>query len=179
MLNVGASSPLNLHRKALRAKLNPSASNSSRSVIAHRSFHSSNRSVTSDDHEVTHFDGDNNLHSHSTPQNPSLVSFHAEESPSRDGHDDRDPDPPTVLNIRLSSGGVYGSERGCHRGRFGHQTYVSVFSDSEERNSRSSAPPHKVCIRTFQLGDLSQRYSRHPFQYLAHIRRRGYHMRLL
>lgn len=150
MLNVGASSPLNLHRKVLQAKLNPSASNSSRSVIAHPLFYSSNKSVTSDDRGATHFEGDNDNHFHPIPQNPSLLSFQTEESPSRDGHDDHDRDPPTVLNIRLASGGVYDLER---TGRFGHQSYVSVVSDSDEGHSRSSAPSHKVCNRTFQLDD--------------------------
>lgn len=159
MLNVGASSPLNLHRKALQAKLNPSATNSSRSVIGHRSFYSSNKSVTSDDRGTTDFEGGNNHHPHSIPQNSSLVSFRTEEgSPSRDGHD-RDQDPPTVLNIRLASGGVYGSERSRSRGRSGWRIakthYVNVGSDSEEGNSRSSAPSHTVCNRTFRLGDLS------------------------
>jgi len=157
MLNVGASSPLNLRRKALQARLNPSASNSSRSVIGHRSFHSS-KSVTSDDHGATDLEGGNNHHPHSIPQTPSSASFRTEEaSPSRDGHD-RDQDPPTVLNIRLASGGVYGSESSRSRGRSGQRiakTYVNVASDSEEGNSRSSAPPHTVCNRTLRLGDLS------------------------
>lgn len=179
MLNVGASSPLNLHRKALRAKLNPSASNSSRSVMGHRSFHSSNKSVVSSDHGAIHFEGDNTCHLPSIPQNSSLISFQTEDSPSRDGHDDHDRDPPTVLNIRLASGGVYGSERSLGRGRFGHQTYVSVVSDSEEGDSRSSAPSHKVRNRTFQPSDPSQSHSRHPHQSLAHLHCPGYKPRLL
>jgi len=157
MLNVGASSPLNLHRKALQAKLNPSASNSSRSVIGHRSFYSSNKSMTSDDHGATDLEGGNNHHPHSIPQNSSLVSFRTEEaSPSRDGHD-RGQDPPTVLNIRLASGGVYGSERSRSRGRSSQRiakAHVDVASDSEEGNSRSSAPSHTVCNRSFWLDDL-------------------------
>ena len=178
MLNVGASSPLNLHRKALQAKLNPSASNSSRSVIGHPSFYSNNnKSVTSD---ATNFEGDNSHHPHSIPKNSSLVSFQSEDSPSRDGHYDHDRDPQPVLNIRLASGGIYSSDRSHGRGRLGHQTYVRVVSNSKGGNPRSSTPSHKVCNRTFQLGDhLSQRYSRHPFQSLAHLRCRGYNMRLL
>lgn len=158
MLNVGASSPLNLHRKALQAKLNPSASNSSRSVIAHRSFYSSSKSVTSDDRGVTDLGGGNNHHPHSIPQNSSLVSFRTEEaSPSRDG-DDRDQDPPTVLNIRLASGGVYGLEGSRSRGRSDQRivrTCPEVAFDPEEANLRSSAPSHTVCDRTFRLEDPS------------------------
>ena len=159
MLNVGASSPLNLHRKALQAKLNPSASNSSRSVIGHHSFYSSNKSVTSDDRGATDLEGGNNHHPHSIPQNSSLVSFRTEEaSPSRNCQG-RDQDPPTVLNIRLASGGVYGSERSRSRGRSGwriaKKRYINGGSDSEEENSRSSAPSHTVCNRTFRPADLS------------------------
>jgi len=158
MLNVGASSPLNLHRKALQAKLNPSASNSSRSVIAHRSFYSSSKSVTSDDRGVTDLGGGNDHHPHSIPQNSSLVSFRTEEaSPSRDGND-RDQDPPTVLNIRLASGGVYGSEGSRSRGRSDQRivrTCPEVAFDPEEGNLRSSAPSHTVCDRTFRLEDPS------------------------
>jgi len=157
MLNVGSSSPLNLHRKALQAKLNPSASSSSRSVMGHRSFYSSNKSMTSDDHGATDLEGGNNDHPHSIPQKPSLMSFRSEEaSPSRDGHD-RGQDPPTVLNIRLASGGIYGSERSRSRGRSTQRiakAYVDIASDSEEGNSRSSTPPHTVCNRPFRLGDL-------------------------
>lgn len=175
MLNVAASSPLNLHRRALQAKLNPSATNSSRSVTGRRSFYSSNKSVTSEDRGATHFEGDSD-HPHSIPRSSSLVSFQTEHSPSRDDHDR---DPPTVLNIRLASGGVYGSERSCDREPLGHQTYVSAAPDPEGRNSKSPAPSHKVCSRTFQLGDLSQRHSRSLFQALAHLRCRGYDTRLL
>ena len=149
MLNVGASSPLNLHRKALQSKLNPSASNSSRSVIAHRSFQSSTKSVTLGDHSAADLQGANNHRPHSFPQNSSLVSFQTEGTlPNGDGHG-CDPDSPTVLNIRLASGGVYGSERSYSRARSSQRTYVSVASDSEEEISRSSAPSHKVCNRTF------------------------------
>jgi hypothetical protein len=150
MLNVGASSPLNLHRKALHSRLNPSASNSSRSVIAHRSFYGSNKSMTlSGGQAAADLQGANIHLPHSSPHNSSLVSFQTEEaSPSRRGHD-CDRDSPTVLNIRLASGGVYGSERSQSRGRSSQRTYVSVVSDSEERISRSSAPFHKVCNRTF------------------------------
>lgn len=147
MLNVGASSPLNLRRRVLQSKLNPSASDSSRSVIGHRSFYSSNKSVISDDRGAVDLEGGNNHHPYSH-QDPSLVSFRTEEaSPSRHSHD-HDQDPPTVLNIRLANGGVYGSERSCSRGRSGRRTYVSAVSDSEGI-SRSSAPSHKVCNRTF------------------------------
>ncbi|KAF9793258.1 hypothetical protein BJ322DRAFT_116065 [Thelephora terrestris] len=149
MLNVGASSPLNLHRKALQSRLNPSASNSSRSVTAHRSLYSSNKSMTFSGHAAADLQGANIHLPHSSPHNSSLVSFQTEEaSPSRRGHD-CDRDSPTVLNIRLASGGVYGSERSQNRGRSSQRTYVSVVSDSEERNSRSPAPFHKVCNRTF------------------------------
>jgi len=157
MLNVGASSPLNLRRKALQAKLNPSASNSSRSVTGHPSF-SSNKSATSDDRGATDLGGGNNHHPHSIPQNSSLVSFRTEEaSSSRDGHD-RDQDPPTVLNIRFASGGIYGSEGGRSRGCSDQQiakTYPDVAFHSEEGNTRSSAPSRTVCNPTFRLGDLS------------------------
>ena len=158
MLNVGASSPLNLRRKALQAKLNPSASNSSRSVIGHHSFYSSSKSVTSGDRGATDLGGGNNHHPHSIPQNPSLVSFQTEEaSSSRDDHD-RDQDPPTVLNIRLASGGIYGSEGSRSRGRSDQRIAKirpDVAFDSEEGNPRSSAPSHTVCNRTFRLGDPS------------------------
>jgi hypothetical protein len=159
MLNVGASSPLNLHRKTLQARLDPSASNSSRSVIGLRSFYSSNKSVTSDDHGATDLEGGNSLHPRSIPQNPSLVSFRTEEaSPSRGGRD-RDQDSPTVLNIRLASGGVYGSEPSRSRRRSGQRTTSMranvVGSDSEEGNTRSSTRSRTVCNRTFRLGDLS------------------------
>ena len=172
MLNVGESSPLNLHREALQARLNPSASNSSRSVIGHRSFYSSNKSVTSDDHCTTDLEGGGSHDPHSILPNSSLVSFRTEEaSPNRDGHD-YDQDPPTVLNIRLASDGVYDSERGRGRGRPGQRiarTYVNIASEDGEGNSRSSAPSHTVCIRTFRLGDLSKRYPRvHLFHGLAH-----------
>ena len=156
MLNVGASSPLNLHREALRTRLNPSASNSSRSVMGHRSLYSSNKSVTSDDRCATDLEGGNNHHPRSIPQSPSLVSLRTEEaSPSREGHD-RDQDSPTVLNIRLASRGVYGSDRSRSRGRSGQRVanvYVNV--TSRERNSRSPAPSHTVCNLTFRLGDPS------------------------
>ena len=154
MLNVGASSPLNLHRKALQAKLNPSASNSSRSVIGQRSFYSS-KSVTLDDHGATDLEGGNNHHPHSIPQNPSLASFQTEASPNRDGHD-RDRVPPTVLNIRLVSGGVYGSERSRSRGRSSQRiakAYAEAASDFEEGNSKSSALSYTVCNRTFRRGN--------------------------
>ena len=158
MLDVGASSPLNLHREALQTRLNPSASNSSRSVIGHRSFYSSNKSVTSDDHCAIDLEGGGSHHPRSIPQNSSSVSFRTEEaSPSRDGHD-RDQDPPPVLNIRLASGGVYGSEHSRRRGRSGQRiadTHISAASEDGEGNSRSPAPSHTVCNRTFRLGDLS------------------------
>jgi len=154
MLNVGASSPLNLHRKSLQAKLNPSASNSS--VLGHRSFYSSNKSVTLGDHGATDFEGDNNHHPHLIPRNSSLVSFRTEESPSRDGRDDRDQDQPTVLNIRLANGGVYGSDRSTVGGRFAHQTYVGVVSGSEERHSRSSAPSYKTSVSKSRSPSLSR-----------------------
>ena len=158
MLNVGASSPLNLRRKTLQAKLNPSASSSSRSVIGNRAFYSSSKSVTSDDRDATDPGGSSNHHPHSIPQNSSLVSFRTEEtSPTRDDHD-RDQDPPTVLNIRLASGGVYGSERSRNRGRSDQRivkTHPEIAFDSEEGNLRSLAPSHTVCNRTFRLGDPS------------------------
>jgi len=152
MLNVGASSPLNLHKKALKAKLNPSTSSSSRSAIGYRSFYSSSKSVASGDHVVIDLEGGNNHNPHSIPQNPSLVSFQTEE-----GHG-RDRDPPTVLGIRLASGGVYRSGRSRSRGRSSQriaQTYVNGASDSEEGSSRSSAPSHTVRNRTFRLDDPS------------------------
>lgn len=156
MLNVGASSPLNLHRKVLQGKLNPSASNSSRSVIGHRSFYSSSKSVTSEDRGAIDLEGGDNHYPHSVPQNPSLVSFRTEEaSPSRDGHD-RDQDPPTVLSIRLANGWVYGPERGRSGRRSDEriaQTFADAASDSEDGNPRSSAPSRAVCNRTFRLGD--------------------------
>jgi len=156
MLNVGASSPLNLHREALRTRLNPSASNSSRSVMGNRSFYSSNKSVTSDDRCATDLEGGNNHHPHSIPQSSSLVSLRTEEaSPSREGRD-RDQDSPTVLNIRLASRGVYDSDRSRSRGRSGHRVanvYVNVTSG--ELDSRSPAPSHTVCNRTLRLGDPS------------------------
>ena len=158
MLNVAASSPLNLRRKALQAKLNPSGSNSSRSVIGHHSFQSSSKSMPLDDHGTIDLEGGNNHYPHSIPQNSSLVSFRTEEaSPSRGGHD-RDQDPPTVLNIRLANGWVYGSERSRSRGRSDRRiakTCAEVGSDSEEGNSGSSAPSHTVCNRTFRLDDPS------------------------
>ena len=148
MLNVGASSPLNLHRKALQTKLNPSGSNSSRSVTGHRSFYSSNKSVTSDDHGAVDLEGGINHHPPSTPHNSSLVSLQTRDtSPSRDGYDR---DPPTVLGIRLVSSG---SERSCSRGRSGQQAHVNILSDSEG-NPRSSAPSHKVRkVPNFRLGN--------------------------
>ena len=158
MLNVGASSPLNLHREALRARLNPSASNSSRSVMGHRSLYSSNKSVTSDDRCATDLEGGNNHHSHSIPQSSSLVSLQTEEaSPSRDGHD-CDQDLPTVLNIRLASRGTYGSERSRSRGRPGQRmanAYTDVTPDLGEENSRSPPPSHTVCNQPFRMGDSS------------------------
>lgn len=155
MLNVGASSPLNLHRKALQAKLNPSAGNSSQSVVGRRSFNSSGKSVTSEDHGVSDLEGGNNHHPHSIPQNHSLASLHTEvASSSRDAHD-HDQNSPTVLNIQLACGGVYDSDRSCSRGRSGRRTSVSALSDSEEGNSRSSALSHKVCNRTSRPGDPS------------------------
>ena len=173
MLNVGASSPLNLHKEALRARLNPSASNSSRSVMGHRSFYSSNKSVTSDDRCATDLEGGSSHHPHSIPQNSSLLSFRTEEaSPSRESHD-HDRDPPTVLNIRLVSGGVYGSERSRSRGRSGQRIAyadANVAANPEEGKSRSSAPSHTVCDRTLRLGDLSKHYSRHLFHGLARRR---------
>ena len=177
MLNVGASSPLNLHREVLQTRLNPSASNSSRSVTGHHSFYSSNKSVTSDDHCATDLEGGSSHHTRLIPQNPSLASFRTEEaSPSRDGHD-HGRDPPTVLNIRLASSGVYDSERNRRRGRSGQRianTYVNVASEDGEGKSRSSAPSHTVCNRTFRLGDLSKRHTRvHPFHGLAHRHHRG------
>lgn len=148
MLNVGTASPLNLHRKALQAKLHPSATNSSYSVIRQRSFYSSSKSVTSDDRGATDLEGGNNHHPHPVPQNPSLVSFRTDEaSPSRDSHD-HDQDPPTVLNIRLANGGLYNPERGRsreHSGRRITKPYVDVASGSEDGNSRSPAPSHPVC----------------------------------
>jgi len=168
MLNVGASSPLNLHRETLRTRLNPSASNSSRSVMGHRSFYSSNKSVTSDDRCATDLEGGNNHHPHSIPQSSSLVSLRTEEaSPSRESHDQ---DPPTVLNIRLASRGVYGPDRSRSRGRSGHPVAnVHVNVTSGEGNPRSPAPSHTVCNRTFRLGrSLSKCYSRHLFHGLAH-----------
>lgn len=158
MLNVGKSSPLNLHRKALQAKLHPSATNSSHSMMGRRSFYSSSRSLTSDDRGATDLEGGNNHHPHPILQNPSLMSLRTDDaSPSRDSHD-HDQDPPTVLNIRLASGGVYHSERGRsreHSGRRITKSYVDVASDSEDGDSRSSAPSHPVCNRTFRLGDPS------------------------
>jgi hypothetical protein len=149
MLNVGASSPLNLRRKALQPRLNPSASNSSRSMIGHRSFYSSNKSVTSDDRGATDLEGGGSNDPPSIPQNSSLVSFRTEDaSPGRDGHD-RDRNPPTVLNIRLANGGVYGLERGRSRGRI-TCTDINAASDSEEGNSGSSVPSHPVRNQTFR-----------------------------
>lgn len=158
MLNVGASSPLNLHRKALKAKLNASASSSSRSVIGYRSFYSSSKSVTSADRGAIDLEGGNNHNPQSIPQNSSLVSFQTEEAlSSKDGHG-RDQDPPTVLGIRLASGGVYRSGRSRSRGRSSQRiakTFVDDASDSEEGSPRFSAPSHTVCNRTFRLGDPS------------------------
>jgi len=156
MLNVGASSPLNLHREALRTRLNPSASNSSRSVMGHRSFYSSNKSVTSDDRCATDLEEGNHHHLHSIPKSPPLVPLQTEASPSRDGCD-RDQDPPTVLNIRLASRGVYGLDRSRSRGRSGQwvaNTHVNATSDFGEGNFRSRAPSHTVCNRTFRLDNL-------------------------
>jgi len=156
MLNVGASSPLNLHRKALQARFDPSFSNSSHSVTGDRSFCGSNKSGPgTDNHSATDLEGGNNHHPHTIPQNPSLVSFHTgEASPSRYGHG-RDQDPPTILNIRLANRGVYDLERSRHRGRSGQRISARAASDSEEANSRSSAPPYTVCNQTFRLGDPS------------------------
>jgi len=118
MINVGTPLPLNLHHKALHARIDPSGSTSSRSGARSLSGSSGQRLNTAGDPGAEREGSTSRASSPHHPSSDSLASLQPGDA-SYLPPEERDDGKRPILNVRLAGDGTGRTRKGRSRGRLG------------------------------------------------------------